>query len=122
MSEAYPLSELFKNAPTATSLSDLSMLFANISGELLSWEASKLLPVLGPMDNLDDITDTSLRRLTVGAANCPVQSNGSFCLTLHHSKSYAFQVVMSILEAKIVFRTKAQGTWYGWYQITASAK
>ena len=126
MSDVKKLSELFKSTQMASSLSGLSMLLVSSLGVPFRLPIGRMLRIIPYAENLnldlDNLTETAVYVLTTDTLNCPLQSNGSYCLNFVHSTNYRFQIYLSILDSRIAYRTMNASVWGTWRILSFTTK
>ncbi len=112
-----PLEDVFKNAPTASSLSGLLMMFVNSLGVPVKMGNTPVI-VYSYSGNINDIQTTGFYKLTESATGCPVSNPiGSFLLHLNWDGNAAHQVFFRYPEGYLQPRIKTSGVWKPWKQL-----
>ena len=117
------LTALLKAVQTATSLSGLSTLFVNGSGELAKMGATSLIQNFGIIRDLDQVLPTGFYQVgypltgTLPGSMGPGALTYSMFLSWTPHSDYSIQVFFRATAAEIYLRNYIKGTFTAWYKL-----
>lgn len=126
MSEAMPLSDVLKSAPTASSLSGLSMLCVNSSGIL--YQSYHVTPTrLTPSCKDANDAPPGWSRTNQNTLNLPASGVGGYLLTLQYDTVAKMQLFFCWKNPPLVYAryhssppVQEEAEWKGWVVIAKS--
>ena len=122
MSQPITFADLLKLATVVSSISGLSMLLVNSSGELQKCSISPLLNQQTIVTDVDEFLSTGVYRLGEATANFPYSSaSGSMLFHLRWDNNAHFQIVFCYQKSSIIFRVAKNQVWQTWKQVTLTA-
>lgn len=124
MTDTTLLTDLFKNAPTASSLSGLLMLFANASGELQKMNKRPLLNY-GSLKQMDQVLPTGFYQIGYpltgtfpeGFSSGAATFSLLFSWTPADTTDYSIQILFRATSTNVWIRNYVKGTFSSWKTI-----